>query len=381
MDAHRLRSVFDLIISEHARLGIDHKLAELLQALSVCVSNPSAQSDERFRLALTELLTALRRARTNDFVESNRRILLEIEGEQITGNGLAEQILDVVNDRPFLAGRARERFVEIADQLQRRLGTCASARSALDQLNIGPVTLDGDEYELGILLPDSLVRGDLARLLKELKDWNRTLRDLVPVVSSQQPAVTLRTYSAKRFELSVSLDRDGARALGTIIARIYELDRNLRSNDEKAAELERKNYPPEIVSRMNEYEKLIVPQELKAIRELVTSKFLKGPGRRKDVDKLLDRCLQFLTSRVRDGVAVEILGPPASDAAAITDERIPAGEAGGSITHHVRAALQTAFRAPARSPEAPRETPSPPARDQTRRRPPTPITGDEQKAA
>ena len=121
MDAHRLRSVFDFIISEHARLGIDHKLAELLQALSVCVSKPSAPSDERFRLALTELLTSLRRARTNDFVESNRRILLEIEGEQITGNGLAERILDVVNDRPFLAGRARERFVEIADQLQRRL--------------------------------------------------------------------------------------------------------------------------------------------------------------------------------------------------------------------------------------------------------------------
>ena len=346
MDAHRLRSVFDLIISEHARLGVDHKLAELLQALSVCVSNPSAPSDERFRLALTELLTSLRRARTNDFVESNRRILLEIEGEQITGNGLAERILDVVNDRPFLPGRARERFVEIADQLQKRLGACASARSSLDKLNIGAVTLAGDEYELGILLPDSLVRGDLARLLKELKDWNRTLRELVPVISSQQPVVTLRTFSAKRFELAASLDRDSAMALGTIIARIYELDRNVRSNDEQAAELERKNYPPEIVSRMNEYEKLIVPQELKAIREVVTSKFLKTPGRRKDVDKLLDRCLQFLASRVRDGVGVEILGPPATDAAAGADERTPAGEAGEPITHHVRAALQTACRMP-----------------------------------
>ena len=171
--------------------------------------------------------------------------------------------------------------------------------------------------------------------------------------------MTLRTFSAKRFELSVNLDRDGARALGTIIARIYELDRNVRSNDEKAAELERNNYPPEIVSRMNEYEKLIVPQELKAIREVVTSKFLTSPGRRKEVDKLLDRCLQFLASRVRDGVGVEILGPPALDAAAIADERAPAGEAGGPITHHVRAALQTACRAPAPSTGAPRETNAP----------------------
>ena len=377
MDAHRLRSVFDLIISEHARLGIDHKLAELLQALSVCVSSPSASSDERFRLALTELLTALRRARTNDFVESNRRILVEIQGEQITGNGLAERILDVVNDRPFLAARARERFVEIADYLQRRLGACAAARSSLEQLNVGPVMPDGGEYELGILLPDSLVRGDLARLLKELKEWNRTLRELVPVISSQPPKVTLRTFSAKRFELSARLDRAGALALGTIIARVYELFRNVQSNDEKAAELERKNYPPEIVSRLNEYEKLMMPQELKAIREVVTSKFLKSPGRRKEVDKLLDRCLQFLASRIRDGVAVEILGPPAPEAAATADERTPAGETGGAITHHVRAALQTASRTPAPPPAAPRDAPSPPARDQTRQLP----TDDQQKAA
>ena len=89
MDVHRLRSVIDLIISEHGRLGIDAKLAELLLALGTCASKPSGPSDERFRSSLIELLTALRRARTNDFVESNRRILVEIQGERITGNGLA----------------------------------------------------------------------------------------------------------------------------------------------------------------------------------------------------------------------------------------------------------------------------------------------------
>ena len=87
MDAHRLRSVIDLIISEHARLGIDAKIGELIQTLSICASKPSSKADERFRSVLMELLGALRRARTNDFVESNRRVLVEIQGERITGNG------------------------------------------------------------------------------------------------------------------------------------------------------------------------------------------------------------------------------------------------------------------------------------------------------
>ena len=147
MDVHRLRSVLDLVISEHARLGVDHKLAQVLQALSVCVSSPSSGSDEQFRVALTDMLTALRRTRTNDFVESSRRILVEIHGERLTGNGLAERVLDVANQRPFLPARARETMVEIADDLQRGLGACAAAKASLEHMNVGPVHLEPDEYE------------------------------------------------------------------------------------------------------------------------------------------------------------------------------------------------------------------------------------------
>lgn len=358
MDAQRLRSVFDIILSEHARLGIDAKLAELLQALSACVSKPSSRTDERFRTTLTELLMALRRARTNDFVESNRRILVEIQGERITGNGLAERILHVVNERPFLAARARDAFVEIADELQRRLSACASARSAFDQFNLGPVALKEDEFELGLLLPDSLVRGDVQRMHKELRDWNQMLRELIPVVSKEPAAVVLRTYTASRFELSAKLDRQGALVIGTMVAGIYEMGRKLQSNREKSAELERSNYPADIVGRIVEYEKVIVPSEIRAIRDLVTAKFLGNGGRRRDVEKLLDRALRFLAHRMREGVEVEVLGPMIGDAVVAGDEETRPGEAPRLVTHHVRAALHTAG-APGPKSEAPQYEVSP----------------------
>ncbi len=335
MDVHRLRSVIDLIISEHARLGIDAKLAHLLQALGACASKPSSRSDERFRTSLIELLTALRRARTNDFVESNRRILVEIHGERITGNALAERIRQVANERPFLAERARDAYVDIADDLQRRLGACAATRAAFDEFNLRPVTLEPDEYELGLLLPDSLVRGDLARLYKELTDWNRMFRELMPVVSSLPAAVVLRTFTASRFELSVKLDQRGALAIGTMVAGIYELGRKLQANREKSAELERDNYPADIIRRMVEYEKTMVATEIKAIRKLVVSKFLGARGQRKDVEKVLDRSLRFMALRMREGVEVEVLGPMTGDAIVAVDTAPP-------ITHHVRAALHAA---------------------------------------
>ncbi len=383
MDVHRLRSVLDLVISEHARLGVDLKLAQVLQALSVCVSSPSSGSDEQFRVALTDMLTALRRTRTNDFVESSRRILVEIHGERLTGNGLAERVLDVANQRPFLPACARETMVEIADDLQRGLGACAAAKASLEHMNVGPVHLEPDEYELGLLLPDSLVRGDLERVGNELKDWGRLLRDLVPVVSALPPVVALRTFSAQRFELSVRLDREGALALGTIIARIHNLFGKVRANRRQAAELEQQGYPPEIIGHMMDYEKLIIPQGLRAIRELVTAKFLKCDRRRKEIDKVLDRSLRFLAVRIRDGEEVEILGPQAGDAAAIADERTPAGEAGEALPHHVRAALQMASRGPAAASTQPDATTTPASEEKAVQLPLSMLTSepDQQQAA
>ncbi len=341
MDAHRLRSVLDLILAEQARLGIDHKFAGIIQALGGCVAEPSSASDERFRVALTDLLASLRRSRTNDFVESDRRIVFEIRAERFIGAGLAERILDVANERPFLAGRAKERIIEIADELQGFIAACAGAQSAMQKLNVEPLQIGIDEYELGILLPDSLVHSDLDRLVKELKEWNQVLGELLPALCAKAPSVSIRTFSTRRFELSASIDRIGALALGTTIGGIYEMFRRIKDNRERAAELERRKYPQDIVGRIKDYEQQIVPEEMKAIREVVRTRFMKSDGKRRDLDKILDRGLRFLAVKIRDGVEVEIVGAPAADSVATSDR------AETVMTHHVRAALQSAHRASA----------------------------------
>ena len=71
MDAHRLRSVIDLIIAEHRRIEIYHKLSRIQQTLDESASNPCSASDEQFRAALTSLLTALRGTTVNDLAALN----------------------------------------------------------------------------------------------------------------------------------------------------------------------------------------------------------------------------------------------------------------------------------------------------------------------
>jgi hypothetical protein len=350
MEVHRLRSVIDSIIAEHARLCIDQKLGHVLQALGACVSNPCCGSDERFRGALTDLVTALRRSRTNDFTESQRRILVEIRGETFTGNGLAQRVLDIANARPYLVSLAREACVEIADDLQSYLGACAAAQAALHKLNVGPLPRGEGAWELGVLLPETVVHTDLQGLLSRLDEWGAVLGDLLSAICPQPAPVMLRDYSAGRFDLAVTLDAPSAAALAAAIAGTYELFRRVRANRERVADLQRQNYPPDITDRLGAHEQEIIATGLKGIREELSRHV---QPRRREADRVLDRWLQFLVAQIQDGIEVEVLGPSILDAAPPEEQ--------GAVTHHVRAALR-ALRAAGRDDQeertAPAETPA-----------------------
>jgi hypothetical protein len=347
MDAHRLRSVIDLIIAEHRRLDIYQKLARIVDTLQQGASNPSAAADEQFRGALTELLAALRDSKVNDLVESDRRILARIDGKRFAGSGLAERVLEVANERPFLPARAKTMFAKLATELEQRYQLLSGVQAGLLDLNVTPLRWDDGAYELGILLPESVIKGDLQNLLGELKEWNQSLRDLLPVLTTRAVEVSLRTHSTERFELSVPLDRDGALALGVAVARIYEMFQKVQANRDRAVELEKQSYPSEIVGRITSYEHQLVSRELKAIKEELTQRNVRrGAGKRKEIDKLLDKGLRYLAIRIREGVEVEIVGPTAAT------EPGAAGAGHDPVTHHVRAALRAARQVkPAPAPE------------------------------
>ena len=210
-------------------------------------------------------------------------------------------------------------------------------QSGLLDLNIKALRWDADAYELGILLPESVIKGDLQNLLGELKEWNQSLRGLLPVLTTRAVEVSLRTHSTERFELSVPLDHDGASALGMVVARVYEMFGKVIANRERAVDLEKQGYPSEIVGRIKSYETQLINQQLKAIKQELTQRHVRrGAGKRKEIDRLLDKGLRYLAIRIGEGVALELVGPT------IDADPVTAEAGADAVTHHVRAALRMA---------------------------------------
>ena len=195
MNASRLRSVVDLLITEYERLSIDSKLKQVSKALQESAANPSAANDESLSDAFNSLLDALDGSRTNDLVESSRRILENINGDSQTGVGLAAKIEAIMDERPFLASRAKEQVDEVTSESTSYMGSLKSAQSSLTALNVTSASLSDNQYELGILFPDAVTKNELGKLGQELTEWNQPLREVFEAVTAKPPRIEVRSVS------------------------------------------------------------------------------------------------------------------------------------------------------------------------------------------
>jgi hypothetical protein len=207
---------------------------------------------------------------------------------------------------------------------------------------VGGAPRAGDVWELGILLPERLVKGDLRNVLQELNEWDGHLKALLPLFSEAPVRVALRTYTTERFELAAPLDRDRALALGVIVAGLYALFQEVKVNRRRAEDLEKQGYPSEIVGRVTAYEQQIVSEQLQGLKaKLMQRNLRKGAGKRKEIERRLDAGLRFMAVRVREGVDMELLAPAFIDP--VAEATVESGA--DPVTHHVRVALQAAEEA------------------------------------
>ncbi|MCH6551587.1 MAG: hypothetical protein IH804_06190 [Planctomycetes bacterium] len=325
--------VIGRVIAEHRRLGIGKKLGQILDTLDACISEPSVASDAHFRDALTALLDALQSSQTNDFVESDWRVLDDIQGARFTGEGLADRARQIANQQPFLPGCAKEQFGNLADELADYLGALAGAEEGLDKLKIDRAPVADGDYEVGILLPDTVSRDDLQRLATELDEWDGILKDIFPLITKKPLAVSVRSVSTRGFELSAPIDREGAIAFGTVVAGIYSMFEKVNAHRDKTMELIKDNYPQDIVGRVSSYEQQIIAQEMNAIRAALVAKAIANQiPRGREIERILERCLRFFAIRIRDGAAIEISPPKQALSQTPPPQSVPAAEVLASAT-------------------------------------------------
>ncbi len=357
MEASRLRFVLNQYLSEHQRLQLDQGFSNVVAALKRSTQAPSPETEAEFQAALKQLRETLSRSRTGEFVESARRILESIGGAKFNRDGLEEEINEIVSESPFLPAQATKRFQSLANELTAFVGKVTAARDSLAAINIECEPLGEGEYELGVLIPESVTKNDLDEIAKGLKDWNQTLKDLLESITGKAPRIDVRGASSGSFDLFISLDTDGALALSMVVGGIIWMYQRIQKAREKKDELKAEGYSEKMIQAAEEHEEEIRKEELLNIKKKLLAQYpINDEGRRNELEPRIKKHIEFIAESIRKNVDVEVSGPPTTDDDEAAEIATPELDH-RMMSHHVRGALTSALRQLQRVRESPAQLP------------------------
>ena len=182
-----------------------------------------------------------------------------------------------------------------------------TGKNAIEELGIDPYQLPANEFELGLLFPDNVIGSSLDDLLKQLKEWNETLRSLAEAIKGAPGTVEIRAASTGSFDLFISIDAEGALVLGTIIVGIQSMFARLQAAKGRKQQLTDEGYSQDTLREFDKDLQRIEKEDLEKLTELVIKKYPKqDEGRKRELLTFLKNRIDFIAQSVREGVDIEV---------------------------------------------------------------------------
>jgi len=346
MQIERLLYVIDEILDDYEAEGqIKSLLTALVNSLSNLSSQPAEPAHgESFQTAIYELRDALENSCAATFAPSLEKIVATIGGTKLVGLGLLQEVESVINQHPFIAATAQQRITEIQTDVANFGAKLSATKESLEQLSFQPLSLNEREFDLGLVLPDSVTQGSLEVLVEELGRWNEHLKHILEAATGKSESLKIRSACTGSFEISFAIDPQGAIAVLMLIGGIKKIFGKRQEAKDAKDVAEKNGFPEDVIEKMEAHIEEIEVQELTTIRKTVMDKSPVDETRKGEIDKGIREALKYITDKMKEGVDIEVLAGP-SDNDEESDGELPALPIDASdlrpdIRHSLQAALE-----------------------------------------
>ena len=198
MDASRLQLVIMTVMDEFEAIKLPEHIKLVAASLDNLVKTPSAESEAAYQEAVTNLKNMIALSSFPDMVESSRQILEAIGGADLVGDGLVAKVNSILESR-LLPSQAHQEFNGLATKMNKFLATIKDAENQLSTLGIKHTTLESQEYELGVLIPESVHGNSFQEINEELKIWYQILKNFNEVLG-RGPDLRVRSIETGSLE-------------------------------------------------------------------------------------------------------------------------------------------------------------------------------------
>lgn len=283
-------------------------LNTLKKSLSQSVTQPNAETAEAFKESLGELEKTLSGCPSNEATPSRRRIFKELEAENKIGLGILFSVQAIIQENSITPADALAKITEFIKEVNSFHQTIASLAADLNVLQVDYDELKEGEYEIGILIPEDILRKSLSNIQKELKCINGLLRVISEVATGKPKEFSLRTIGSTDMQVFFNTASTVAVCLAVTIERIVALYKNQLEIRKIKAELEQMNTPATVTTPLDKHITELVQKELDLITKDIINDYYKkkDSGRRNELKAHLNHVLNYMTERIDKGAVFEV---------------------------------------------------------------------------
>lgn len=221
MDASRLFEVIN-DVEEDLEGGLTKLLAVVVQQYTVARDGPTVDNGPAIQAALASLFEHIDKSKFSNYPPSKAGILEVIGGNGLLGPELKHRLTRIVIVPDRTAAGVVLTMGELQAQIITFRKTCTMVKTGFKSLGLAPHSTPNDQFEVGVLIPKTLVKEDFSLLLKEMSAWNRIVRAFQEVAGEEEREVTPIGLATGSYETYIQVGYAVAISLSLTIDKILE---------------------------------------------------------------------------------------------------------------------------------------------------------------
>lgn len=305
MDTSKLLNVIADLDNEETSYPINPILQTLVSNINANQSSDIINSEKKIK-------NECEASKVNFYVPSNLEILILIGAGDFFGNQAYSQIKTILNQNAYNIPKTVK---DLQDYIKRRenfVSVLKATRENLEFLNFESYFPEGDNYQVGILMPNQYTQNKISTVTKELVKWDKVLKTLKELVGETTEDTEINFVSNGSLEFFIDNSPAIGMALAFAVERIVKVYKNIVEIRQTREKLKTLGLPPAEQKVLEKQEKEHLSKELEKVSiELVKDFAAKNieAGRLNELKIAIKGHVFYMARCIDNGITIEI-NPP-----------------------------------------------------------------------
>lgn len=220
MDTEKLLNVITDLDNEEESSSIN-------SLLKTFVSHINASQSAEIISTENSLKELFEQSRVNDYVSSNIEIMQTIGAKDYFGMAAYEKIKFILNNNTYNIPKTAEDLRNYINEREGFVTVLQETKKNLEFLNFASYYPEGDNYQIGLLLPDEYTHNKIATITKDLNKWDKVIKTLKELVGEPTDDTEINFVSNGTLEFFINNSPAVGMALAFAVERIVKVYKNI----------------------------------------------------------------------------------------------------------------------------------------------------------